>query len=177
MVEIGEEISEQLTIIPMKVEAVTFHRKRYGCPTREHAPIIAERPPQVLPKSNASNDLLAMLITAKYVDGRVLRTIKQKDLQGRCFIKDEGRPLEVGFQEQASNHHKLRNLRVSVVSVDGKGGYVFRQVRVMETSASELLMTCRNVLGDVKTGRDPLSRDKDEGYLITAHLTSGMKAA
>jgi len=69
MVEIGEEISEQLTIIPMKVEAVTFHRKRYGCPTREHAPIIAERPPQVLPKSNASNDLLAMLITAKYVDG------------------------------------------------------------------------------------------------------------
>jgi transposase len=68
MVEIGEEISEQLTIIPMKVEAVRFHRKRYGCPTREHAPIIAERPPQVLPKSNASNDLLAMLITAKYVD-------------------------------------------------------------------------------------------------------------
>jgi transposase len=69
MVEIGEEISEQLTIIPMKVEAIRFHRKRYGCPTREHAPIIAERPPQVLPKSNASNDLLAMLITAKYVDG------------------------------------------------------------------------------------------------------------
>ena len=69
MVEIGEEISEQLTIIPMKVEAIRFHRKRYGCPTREHAPLIAERPPQVLPKSNASNDLLAMLITAKYVDG------------------------------------------------------------------------------------------------------------
>lgn len=69
MVEIGEEISEQLTIIPIKVEAITFHRKRYGCPTREHAPLIAERPPQVLPKSNASNDLLAMLITAKYVDG------------------------------------------------------------------------------------------------------------
>lgn len=69
MVEIGEEISEQLTLVPMKVEAVRFHRKRYGCPTREHAPIIAERPPQVLPKSNASNDLLALLITAKYVDG------------------------------------------------------------------------------------------------------------
>ena len=69
MVEIGEDISEQLTIIPMKVQALQFHRKRYGCPTREHAPIIAERPPQVLPKTNASNDLLAMLITAKYVDG------------------------------------------------------------------------------------------------------------
>jgi len=69
MVDIGEDISEQLTIIPMKVQALKFHRKRYGCPTREHAPTIAERPPQVLPKSNASNDLLAMLITAKYVDG------------------------------------------------------------------------------------------------------------
>jgi len=69
MVEIGEDISEQLTLIPMKVQALAFHRKRYGCPTREHAPVIAARPPQVLPKSNASNDPLAMLITAKYVDG------------------------------------------------------------------------------------------------------------
>jgi transposase len=69
MVEIGEDISEQLTIIPMKIQALQYHRKRYGCPTREHAPVIADRPPQVLPKSNASNDLLAMLITAKYVDG------------------------------------------------------------------------------------------------------------
>ena len=139
--------------------------------------MMAPRPPQVLPKSNATNAFLAMLMTMKYVDGRVLRTIKQKDLQSRCFIKDEGRPLGVGFQEQASNHHKLRELRASVVSVDGKGGSIVRQVRVMETSASELLMTCRNVLGDVKTGREPLSRDKDESYLITAHLASGMKAA
>lgn len=69
MVAIGEDISEQLTIIPMQVQALAFHRKRYGCPTRKHAPVIAERPAQVLPKSNASNDLLALLITAKYVDG------------------------------------------------------------------------------------------------------------
>ncbi|NBY21821.1 MAG: hypothetical protein EBQ73_02910, partial [Gammaproteobacteria bacterium] len=69
MVAIGEDISEQLTIIPMKIQALQYHRKRYGCPTREHAPVIADRPPQVLPKTNASNDLLAMLITAKYVDG------------------------------------------------------------------------------------------------------------
>ena len=47
--------------------AVQFQRNTH--PTQEHAPIIAERPPQVLPKTNASNDLLAMLITAKYVDG------------------------------------------------------------------------------------------------------------
>ncbi|WP_157647433.1 hypothetical protein [Burkholderia ubonensis] len=28
----------------------------------------------------------------------------------RCFIKDEGGPFGVGLQEQASNHHKLREL-------------------------------------------------------------------
>ncbi|NBS17894.1 MAG: IS66 family transposase [Gammaproteobacteria bacterium] len=39
------------------------------CCGKMMAPVIADRPPQVLPKTNASNDLLAMLITAKYVDG------------------------------------------------------------------------------------------------------------
>lgn len=63
----------------------------------------------------------------------------------RCFTKDEGRPLGVGLQEQASNHHKLRQLRVAVVSVAGKGGARLRQVRFKETNASELLMTCRKV--------------------------------
>lgn len=26
----------------------------------------------------------------------------------RCFVEDEGRPLEVGLQEQASNRHELQ---------------------------------------------------------------------
>jgi len=32
-------------------------------------------------------------------------------------VRDEGRPLGAGLQEQASNHLKLRWLRASVVSV------------------------------------------------------------
>src|SRR5215471_12541176 len=40
----------------------------------------------------------------------------------RCFTGDEGRPLEVGLQEQASNRHELHWSRAIVVSVDGKGG-------------------------------------------------------
>ena len=40
----------------------------------------------------------------------------------RCFTKDEGRSLEVGLQEQASNRHKRRGSRVPVVSVVGNGG-------------------------------------------------------
>ena len=72
--------------------------------------------------------------------------------QSRCFTKDEGGPLGVGLQEQASNHHKLRELRAHVVSVAGKGGVRLRQVRIEKTNASEPLMTCRNVLSEVETG-------------------------
>lgn len=35
--------------------------------------------------------------------------------------RDEGRPLEVGLQDLASNHHELLWSKVMVVSVVGKG--------------------------------------------------------
>jgi len=96
----------------------------------------------------------------------------------RCFTEDEGRSLEVGLQEQASNRHELHWLRANVVNVAGKGGTKFRQVRVKETNGSELLMTCRNVLNDAKTGtRTSVPRIKVEGNLPTAQPASGMKAA
>jgi hypothetical protein len=44
-------------------------------------------------------------------------------------------------------------------------------------SASELLKTCRKGLDDVKTGGVSLPREKCGGYLSTAHMASGMKAA
>ncbi|OVZ63777.1 transposase [Pigmentiphaga sp. NML030171] len=69
MVQIGEEVSEQLDIVPMQVRVLRHIRKRYACPGGEQAPVTAPVAPQVLPKSNASNDLLAMLLTVKYVDG------------------------------------------------------------------------------------------------------------
>jgi predicted amino acid dehydrogenase len=49
----------------------------------------------------------------------VLRMRPQR-LRKQCFIGDEGWPLEVGLQEQASNHLKLRGSRVRVVSVEEK---------------------------------------------------------
>ena len=39
----------------------------------------------------------------------------------RGCTRDEGRPLEVGLQEQTSNRLKLQGLRALVVSVEGKG--------------------------------------------------------
>jgi transposase len=69
MVEIGEDISEQLDIVPMQVRVLRHIRKRYGCPSSQHAPVTAALPAQPLPKSNASVDFLAMLLTVKFVDG------------------------------------------------------------------------------------------------------------
>ncbi len=69
MVEIGQEISEQLDIVPMQIRVLRHIRKRYGCPSSIHTPVTAALPPQPLPKSNASADFLAMLLTVKFVDG------------------------------------------------------------------------------------------------------------
>ena len=96
----------------------------------------------------------------------------------RCFTEDEGRPFEVGLQEQASNRHELHWSRAIVVNVDGKGGAGLRQVRFKETNESKPLMTCRNVLDGVETGtRTSVPRRKIEGNLSTAQSASGMKAA
>jgi transposase len=69
MVEIGQDISEQLDIVPMQVRVLRHIRKRYGCPTSQHAPVTAALPAQPLPKSNASVNFLATLLAVKFVDG------------------------------------------------------------------------------------------------------------
>lgn len=69
MVEIGQDISEQLDIVPMQVRVLRHIRKRYGCPGSQHAPVTAALPAQPLPKSNASADFLAALLAVKFIDG------------------------------------------------------------------------------------------------------------
>jgi hypothetical protein len=93
-----------------------------------------------------------------HLDG-VSRTHPRKKEMWSC-ARDEGGPLEVGSQVQASNPCKLRSLRAMVVSVAAKGGTRSRQVGSGEASASEPLMTCRNAIGDVETGGASSSRDK-----------------
>jgi transposase len=65
---IGEEISEQLDIIPAKVQVLRHIRKKYACPCCQAHVKTAPLPPQPIPKSNASPGLLAYVATSKFVD-------------------------------------------------------------------------------------------------------------
>ena len=72
MAEIGESVREEIDIIPMQIRVLRHVCKRYACSRGDSAPRTAPAPPQVLPKTNASNNLLAMLPTTKYVDAMPL---------------------------------------------------------------------------------------------------------
>jgi transposase len=67
-VVIGEEISEQLDIVPAKIQVLVNVRKKYACRQCESGVITAPLPAQPIPKSNASPGLLAHIVTAKYQD-------------------------------------------------------------------------------------------------------------
>ena len=71
---IGEEVSEQLDVIPARAQVIRHIRPKYACkncegveddgPTVKIAPV----PPQIIPKSIASPGLLSHILTAKFVD-------------------------------------------------------------------------------------------------------------
>lgn len=65
---IGEVISEQLDIIPAKVQVLRHIRKKYACPCCSSEVKTAPLPAQPIPKSNASPGLLAYLVTSKFLD-------------------------------------------------------------------------------------------------------------
>ena len=64
----GEDISEQLDIIPARMEVIRHIRRKYACPCCERQVRTAALPPQPIPQSIASPGLLAYVATAKYVD-------------------------------------------------------------------------------------------------------------
>ncbi|MEJ2118922.1 MAG: IS66 family transposase zinc-finger binding domain-containing protein, partial [Alphaproteobacteria bacterium] len=72
---IGEAVSEQLDIVPAKIQVLQHVRFKYACMSCEGveddgpAVTIAPLPPQPIPKSNASPGLLAHIVTAKFQDG------------------------------------------------------------------------------------------------------------
>ncbi|WP_460431478.1 transposase, partial [Azotobacter salinestris] len=74
---IGEEVSEQLDIVPMQIRVIRHIRKVYACRGCESAPTTADKPAQLLEKSLASPGVLAMLLTTRYVDGLPLHRFEK----------------------------------------------------------------------------------------------------
>lgn len=77
MQAIGEEISEQLDIIPAKIQVIQHVRKKYACKACECGVKTAPLPAQPIPKSNASPGLLAHIAVAKYQDALPLARQEQ----------------------------------------------------------------------------------------------------
>ena len=69
LTEIGEEVSEQLDIIPAKIQVIQHVRKKYACKRCEEFIKTANVSAKLLPKSNATPGTLAYITTAKYQDG------------------------------------------------------------------------------------------------------------
>ncbi len=65
---IGEETSEQLDVIPAKIQVIKHVRIKYACRCCEQTLKTAPLPPQPIPKSQASPGLLAHIAVSKYVD-------------------------------------------------------------------------------------------------------------
>ena len=172
MTMIREDVTETLDIVPAKFFVQRHVYPQYACRACE---IVEAVPavPAIIEGGMASPGVLAWVVISKYVDHCVLRTQPLRFGWKRCFTKDEGRPLEVGLQEQASNHHKLRKSRVSVVSVVGKGGARLRQVRFKETNASESLMTCRKVYKRCQNREGVV--DPGQGWGIPDYCPTGIR--
>ncbi|MBL1261135.1 MAG: IS66 family transposase [Thiotrichaceae bacterium] len=84
-VEIGEVTSEQLDIIPAKVQVIVNVRKKYACQHCESGVITAPLPAQPIPKSNASPGMLAHVAIAKYQDGLPLH--RQETVLSRSGVE------------------------------------------------------------------------------------------
>jgi len=67
LAEIGEEVSEQLDIIPAKIQVLRHIRKKYACQCGQCIKTAA-LPAQAIPKSLASPGLLAHVAVSKYQD-------------------------------------------------------------------------------------------------------------
>jgi len=65
---IGEEITEQLKFIPAQLSVVQHVRPKYACKPCQENVRIAEMPILLLPKSNATPELIAHTVVSKYAD-------------------------------------------------------------------------------------------------------------
>lgn len=83
LTEIGEVTSEQLDIVPAKIQVIRHIRKQYACRCG-HCIKTAPLPPQPIPKSLASPGLLAHITVSKYQDA--LPLYRQETILNRIGV-------------------------------------------------------------------------------------------
>lgn len=132
--EIGEEVSEQMEIIPAKIQVIKTIRKKYACPCCDEGLKTAPAPTVLLPKSMASPSLIAYIITAKYTDALPLYrqemmfarigAVITRQTMARWMIKVSEKliPLYNLLQDSllARNYIQMDETRVQVLKEDGK---------------------------------------------------------
>lgn len=84
--KIGEEISEQLDIIPAQVRVLEQVRFKYGCRQCEEGVTTAKAPKQPIPGGLASAGTLAYVVTAKYCDAMPLYRQSQMFARGDIHL-------------------------------------------------------------------------------------------
>jgi transposase len=63
---IGEDVSEQLDVIPAVLEVKRIRRPRYGCRSCEGAVVRAKAPPRLVEKGMATTALVTSIVVAKF---------------------------------------------------------------------------------------------------------------
>jgi transposase len=143
----GEETSEQLAVIPAKLEVVRHRRLKYSCSGCKSCVKTAPMPPQALPKTNASPELLAYVATAKYVDGLPLH--RQEEIFRRLGIDMPRSTLSRWMIALAELLRPLYNLmqddllEASVLLMDETPVQVLKGTGKKATSPNFMWVRCR----------------------------------
>ena len=122
LVEIGEDISEQVDIIPARVQVIQHVRKKYACKGCEDTIKIAPKPAVLLPKSIASGNTMAYVITSKYADG--LPLYRLSGILGRYGIEMSRQTLSESVMRVAERisplieHIKQQLMKSSLLFMD-----------------------------------------------------------
>lgn len=69
LVEIGQEISEQLDIVPQQVRVIQHQRVKYACPCCDRTIKVTPAPVRLIQKGLFTESAQAWIVTSKFMDG------------------------------------------------------------------------------------------------------------
>ena len=144
--KIGEEVSEQLDIIPASVQVKRSVRMKYACRHCDQGIKTAKAPKQPIPKSLASPSLLAGIVVNKYQDG--LPLYRQQSILKRAGIELPRATLANWMIQCAElltpliNLFRDRLLESTLIHMDETPIQVLREPDKPATSKSYMWLQC-----------------------------------